>query len=180
MHYLKLIIIFFLYFSSAYADQTDKRLDDLFNFLAKSDNVIEINRATSLIWKIWLETNDPVIEKDFAKGLNLMQNGEYKKSIEKFTKVIENNPKFAEGWNKRATVYYLIGDFDSSIMDIKETLKLEPRHFGALDGLSVIFIHLQQYKNAIEVYDEILKFFPNNLNILEKRKRLETLISKKI
>ena len=74
-----------------------------------------------------------------------MKNSQLKESIEIFSKVIENKPNFAEAWNKRATVYYLIGDFDSSVMDIKQTLKLEPRHFGALDGLGLIFIHLKVF-----------------------------------
>ena len=109
-----------------------------------------------------------------------MQEGQLKASIKMFTKVIRKNPIFAEAWNKRATAYYLLGDFDSSILDINETLKLEHRHFGALDGLGLIFIHLQEYKKAIKVYDQMLNILPNDLFTLRKREKLVKLISQPI
>ena len=69
-----------------------------------------------------------------------MNKFQYKKSIYFFSKIIEKNPNFAEAWNKRATVYYLLGNYEESISDIRQTLRLEPRHFGALDGLGLIFM----------------------------------------
>ena len=178
MKFFIYVIIFCLFSFVSHADQNDKRLDDLFHLLSHSDDIDEINEATSTIWKIWLEINDPLIENDFNRGLNSMKHGKLNESIEIFSKIIEKRPNFAEAWNKRATVYYLIGDFDSSVTDIKETLKLEPRHFGALDGLGLIFIHLQQFENAIKVYDEMLKIFPNNPSTIQKRKHLMDFISK--
>ena len=180
MNYIKLICIFLLLSFVVQADQKDKRLDDLFHVLAHSHNGVEVNKAISVIWNIWLETNDFVIEKDFKQGLEFMRHGHLQESIEMFTKVIENNPVFAEAWNKRATVYYLLGDFDSSVLDIKETLKLEPRHFGAMDGLGLIFIHLQEYEKAIDVYDQMLKIFPHNSTTLKKRKNLVDLVFRSI
>ncbi len=178
MNILKYIVIFCLSSFVSYADQNDKRLDGLFHLLANSDDIGEINKATSNIWKIWLEINDPLVESDFKRGLSSMKNGRLKESIEIFSIVIKNKPNFAEAWNKRATAYYLIGDFDSSVIDIKQTLKLESRHFGALDGLGLIFIHLQQFENAIDVYDQILKIFPNNSSAIQKRKHLMDFVSK--
>ena len=178
MNILKYIIIFCLHSFVSYADQNDKRLDHLFFVLEHSDNTGEMERVTANIWKIWLETNDPLIEKDFNQGLELMYIGQLQKSIEMFTKVIANNSNFAEAWNKRATVYYLMGDFDSSVMDIKETIKLESRHFGAMDGLGLIFIHLQEYEKAIDVYKQMLKIFPHNLSTLKKLEHLRGLVSK--
>ena len=67
-----------------------------------------------------------------------------------FTETIPLDPSWAEAWNKRATAYYLLGDFDKSMIDINETLKLEPRHFGALDGMALIFIQQKKYENALE------------------------------
>ena len=177
MNYLKNILIFVMFSFVSYADQNDHRLDALFHILSYSSDTVETNRAINSIWKIWLETNDPLIEKDFNQGLKLMQEGQLKKSLEMFTKVIEKNPKFAEAWNKRATLYYLIGDFDSSVLDIKETLKLEPRHFGAMGGLSLIFIHIQNYEMAIDIYDQMLNIFPYDLLTLQKRDRLVKIVS---
>ena len=68
-------------------------------------------------------------------------------------------------------------DFDLSMIDINETLKLEPRHFGAMDGLSLIFIHLREFEKAIHVYDQMLKIFPNNSLVIQKRKHILKLIS---
>ena len=97
-----------------------------------------------------------------------------------FTKVIEKNSNFAEAWNKRATVYYMLGDFGLSMIDINKTLKLEPRHFGAMDGLSLIFIHLKEYEKAIEMYNQMLIIFPHNSLVLQKRERLLKLLSQSV
>ena len=177
MYYLKFFIIFLVFSFDVYADQNDKRLDQLFRALEYSYDDIEMSNTISTIWNIWLEPNDANIENDFKQGLELMQSGKLETSIEIFTKVIKKNPNFAEAWNKRATVYYLLGDFDSSVLDIKETLKLEPRHFGAMDGLGLIFINLQEYEKAIDVYDQMLKIFPHNLSTLRKREKLLQLLS---
>ena len=101
-------------------------------------------------------------------------------SVAFFTRVIEKNPTFAEGWNKRATVYFMLGKFDKSMIDIIETLELEPRHFGAMDGMALIFIQTQQFNKAIGIYDQMLKIFPKSISIIEKKERLLGYISKSI
>ena len=93
-------------------------------------------------------------------------------SILFFTRVIEKKPDFAEGWNKRATIYFMMGEFDKSMLDINQTLQLEPRHFGALDGMGLIFIHLDQPEKAIEIYDQMLKIFPNSVDTKLKKDRV--------
>ena len=99
-------------------------------------------------------------------------------SIAFFTRVIEKKPDFAEGWNKRATTYFMMGEFDKSMLDINQTLKLEPRHFGALDGMALIFLHLKQYNKAIKIYDQMLIIFPNNKNIINKKILMKQYLSK--
>lgn len=180
MIFFKIILIFLLFSFSVNADQKDFRLDNLFSILFKSDNDEEIDRIASSIWDIWLETNDPSINMDFYYGLESMYSGDLKMSVKFFTKVISKNSNFAEAWNKRATVYYMLGDFDLSMIDINETLKLEPRHFGAMDGLSMIFIHLQEFEKATHIYDQMLKIFPNNSLVIQKRKNILKLISESI
>ena len=166
-------LIVFLFFScSLKADQNDARLEDLFKILSKTESDVQINEVTSSIWDIWHETNDPSIEADFYRGLEFMRTGDLLMAVAFFTRVIEKNPNFAEGWNKRATVYYMLGKFDASMMDIHETLKLEPRHFGAMDGMGLIFIHLEQFDKAIDIYDQMLKIFPNNSSTKQKKEML--------
>ena len=166
------LIVFLLFAFSIKADQNDARLENLFEILSKTESNIQINEVTSSIWDIWHETNDPSIEADFYRGLESMRTGDLIMSVAFFTRVIDKNPNFAEGWNKRATVYYMLGKFDASMMDIHETLKLEPRHFGAMDGMGLIFIHLEQFDQAIDIYDQMLKIFPNNSSTKQKKEML--------
>ncbi len=166
------LIVFLLFASSLKADQNDARLEDLFEILSTTESDVQINEVTSSIWDIWHETNDPLIEADFYRGLESMRTGDLLMAVAFFTRVIEKNPNFAEGWNKRATVYYMLGKFDASMMDIHETLKLEPRHFGAMDGMGLIFIHLEQFDQAIDIYDQMLKIFPNNSSTKQKKEML--------
>ena len=166
------LIVFLLFAFSIKADQNDARLENLFEILSKTESDIQINEVTSSIWVIWHETNDPSIEEDFYRGLESMRVGDLIMSVAFFTRVIDKDPNFAEGWNKRATVYYMLGKFDASMMDIHETLKLEPRHFGAMDGMGLIFIHLEQFDKAIDIYDQMLKIFPNNSFTKQKKEML--------
>ena len=169
---VRTLIVFLLFACSLKADQNDARLEDLFKILSKTESDVQINEVTSSIWDIWHETNDPSIEADFYRGLESMRTGDLIMAVAFFTRVINKNPNFAEGWNKRATVYYMLGKFDASMMDIIETLKLEPRHFGAMDGMGLIFIHLEQFDNAIDIYDQMLEIFPNNSSTKQKKEML--------
>ena len=166
------LIVFLLFAFSIKADQNDARLENLFEILSTTESDVQINEVTSSIWDIWYETNDPLIEADFYRGLESMRTGDLMMAVAFFTRVIDKNPNFAEGWNKRATVYYMIRKFDASMMDIHETLKLEPRHFGAMDGMGLIFIHLEQFDKAIDIYDQMLKIFPNNSSTKQKKEML--------
>ena len=169
---VRTLIVFLLFSCSLKADQNDARLEDLFDILSTTESDVQINEVTSNIWDIWYETNDPSIEADFYRGLESMRMGDLIMAVAFFTQVIDKNPNFAEGWNKRATVYYMLGKFDASMMDIHETLKLEPRHFGAMDGMGLIFIHLEQFDKAIDIYDQMLKIFPNNSFTKQKKEML--------
>jgi len=175
-----IFLIFCFFFNSTAADQFDPRLAKLFDKLYVAESNKEINNLTKNIWKIWDETNDPKIEADYYRGIESMRTGDYVMSIAFFTRVIEKNPDFAEGWNKRATVYYILGQFDKSMFDINKTLLLEPRHFGAMDGMGLIFIQFQQYEKAIKIYDQMLEIFPYSVDTLAKKKLMQEYISQSI
>ena len=178
MKYLNYLFVCLLISLSAKSDQFDSRLPDLFDQLYLSQNNKEINNITREIWDIWHETNDIKIEADFYRGMESMRTRDLVMSIAFFTNVIEKKPNFAEAWNKRATVYFMMGEFDKSMFDINQTLILEPRHFGALDGMGLIFMHLQQYDEAIKIYDQMLKIFPKNKSIIDKKKLMKEYLSK--
>ena len=170
---LRILIIIMFFCLSVKADQYDQRLENLFSQLLITENETKIKTIKLQIWDIWHETNDPKINADFFRGIGLMYDGKLKKSIIYFSKVIEKNPYFAEAWNKRATVYYMLGQYDKSMFDIKTTLELEPRHFGAMDGMISIFLKQEKFKEAIAIYDEIIKIFPKSKVTINKRKRLQ-------
>ena len=178
MKYINILFIFLLLSFQVKSDQFDSRLPDLFDELYLSKDNNEINNITRKIWDIWHETNDIKIEADFYRGMESMRTRDLIMSIAFFTRVIEKKPNFAEGWNKRATAYFMIGEFDKSMFDINQTLKLEPRHFGALDGMGLIFMHLEQYDKAIKIYDQMLTIFPNNKSIIDKKKLMKQYLSK--
>ena len=178
MKFFNILLFYLLISFPLQGDQFDLRLPNLFDKLYISKDIQEIEFITKQIWDIWHETNDYIIQPDFNRGIESMQRNDFSMSISFFTRVIEKKPEFAEAWNKRATVYFMVGEFDKSMLDIKETLKLEPRHFGAMDGMGLIFIHLQQYDEAIKIYNQMLKIFPNNQTIKDKKKLMENYLSK--
>ena len=174
-----LIVSISLLFASkiALADQNDPRLNNLFKKLNETENQDEIRDLISDIWNIWYEVDDPKVIEYFEKGIQAMRIRNYPLAVRFFNNLIEKDPNFAEAWNKRATVYFMMGDFDKSMQDIIKTLELEPRHFGALDGMGLIFIHQGQYHQAIDVYDKMLEIFPFSIKTMEKKESIKSIIS---
>ena len=174
-----LIVSISLLFASkiALADQNDPRLNNLFKKLNETENQDEIRDLISDIWKIWYEVDDPKVIEYFEKGIQAMNLRNYPLAIRFFNNLIEEDPNFAEGWNKRATVHFMMGNFDQSMQDIIKTLELEPRHFGALDGMGLIFIHQGQFQQALDVYDKMLEIFPFSVKTMDKKERIQTFIS---
>ena len=176
MLYRFIILIFILTVSlKIYADQNDQRLDYLFDKLAITKDQQEIETLTNQIWRIWHEIDDPKITRAFETGVQMMNLGFHSRAIDYFDKVIFEMPNFAEAWNKRATAHFMMGNFDLSMRDISKTLELEPRHFGALDGMGLIFIHLNQPEKAIDIYDKMLEIFPNSNSTKMKKDRILSL-----
>ena len=159
------------------ADQNDPRLNNLFKKLNETENQDEIRDLISDIWNIWYEVDDPKVIEYFEKGIQAMNLRNYPLAIRFFNNLIEEDPNFAEGWNKRATVHFMMGNFDQSMQDIIKTLELEPRHFGALDGMGLIFIHQGQFQQAIDVYDKMLEIFPFSVKTMDKKERIQSFIS---
>jgi len=111
-----------------------------------------------------------VIDQNMTLGILTMNEGNLKISLSHFDKAVHLDPQFAEGWNKRATVYCLMGDFDTSVADIQKTLVLEPRHFGALSGLGMIYDDLDKPAAAVKVWQKALEINPHMQSI---RHRIE-------
>ena len=131
-----LLSLFFLLFlsASAFADQNDVRLAELFRSLKSTESVSIASVFESKIWHIWMEHYDSEVESAMFQGVEAMKLQQFEQAFAHFSLLIKLAPDYAEGWNKRATVLYLMGRFKESEADVMRTLKLEPRHFGALSG----------------------------------------------
>ena len=162
MKLLKFIIFLFLSLSpnSLRAENRDVQLNRLFNEL-KIDNAAITHEVEQKIWEIWsTHPNNQKLTNRLAEGSKRVKNNQLSKAVNIFTEVINLDPKWAEAWNKRATVLYMMGDYKSSQKDIDKVLKLEQRHFGALAGQGLVNIKLENYEKAIESYKKVQEIYP--------------------
>jgi len=162
----------------AMAGQDDPRLNDLFAELKSSETMAEAAGVEVQIWRLWSLSNDDAVDRMLAGGTAAMNHGGYAAALTSFNSVIELRPDFAEGWNKRATLYYLMGDYDRSIADVERTLALEPRHFGALAGLGLNNIMLARHSEALAAFEAALAVHPHMPHAKRMVKRLRALEDK--
>ena len=151
----------------AFAGQDDTRLPDLFSRLKGTTDRNEAGALEALIWQIWLENEDDDVNLLMRRGIVHMGQGQATLALAAFDAIVQKAPNFAEGWNKRATLYFLIGDFTSSVADIERTLALEPRHFGALSGLGQIYLALDKKSAALRAFEGALAIDPHLMSIRE-------------
>ena len=150
------------------ADQNDPKLTELFADLKSSTDYQEATVIEQAIWQIWTVRGVPDVDQAMAYGIAAMNMGQLRTSVTSFDRVIKLAPDFAEGWNKRATVYYLMGRFDESVRDIQQTLQLEPRHFGALSGMGLIYDKMGRLPAAAKVWERALSIHPQMPGIRER------------
>jgi tetratricopeptide (TPR) repeat protein len=117
--------------------------------------------AEQALWLLWSRSGDAAIDRLLGAGIQQMQAGRLDEAIATFGEVIRQRPAFAEGWNKRATAYYLAGDFRRSLADCDEVMKRNRSHFGALSGYGQIWFQLEDYGKAIEWWRRALAVNPN-------------------
>lgn len=148
-------------FSPAQADQNDPRLSTLFAQLKQVSAPAEAGAIEAQIWTIWLETSDEVAASLLQTGLDAMSVNDLLAALDAFDRLVTIAPDFAEGWNKRATVHYLAGNFQKSLDDIATTISLEPRHFGALSGRGLVYISLNDLNQALVSFEAALAVYPH-------------------
>jgi tetratricopeptide (TPR) repeat protein len=154
-------------------------LEQLFVDLRQARTPDTISDLQDQIWAQWLDSGEDHINEQMRLGLDAMEVKDYTLAIEVFTTVLNQRPNYFEALNKRATAYFLRGSYKQSIDDILHTLQLEPRHFGALSGLSVIYLNLGDPWRALKTSERLLALIPYDDStqdqVLFLRHRLEML-----
>ena len=153
------IVILLLSTSVLSANDRDVELDKLFLELKK--NTSSSSSIVQKIWTLWsTHPTDEKLTSILDEGSRLIQDQKLLRAIDIFTDAIELDPTWAEAWNKRATVYYMIGEFQKSQNDIDKVLELENRHFGALAGQGMVNIGLKNYEKAKLSYQKAQEIYP--------------------
>jgi len=136
-------------------------------------------RAEQSLWQIWARSGDPVIDKLYQTGIEQMNGGDLKQAIATFTRIIERKPEFAEGWNKRATLYFLTGELRRSLADCDQVMKRNPYHFGALSGYVLIYVRLEYYERSLEYARRALDINPNLRGVRDNMELIERAIEQR-
>ena len=159
------------------AGQDDPRLGRLFEELQAAESDTVGHAISQKIWEIWTAHGDPHVDALMTVGIVAMSDGNLEKALTHFDMVVKRAPKFAEGWNKRATVYYMMGRYKDSIKDVERTLALEPRHYGAISGLGLIHLQLGDDKAALADFERALEVNPRmpliRLRVRELKEQLK-------
>ena len=174
------IIILFLSTSPLIANDRNIELDKLFLELKKNIPSLSSGIAQQ-IWMLWsTHPTDQKLTSLLDEGSRLVQDQQLNRAIDVFTEAIELDSNWAEAWNKRATVFYMVGEFQKSQDDIDKVLELEKRHFGALAGQGLVNIQLKNYEKAILSYKKAQEIYPSMQSPKTMIKQIENLIKQEL
>lgn len=155
-------------FSAVGGAQEGKGLDALFTQLKKTQDPRRAFLIQQEIWRLWMYSDEEDLNILMRQGADALSERDFELAMESFDAFVQLAPTRAEGWNKRATVYFIMGDFKRSIEDVKHTLALEPRHFGALSGLGLIYEAIGEMASALKAFRAALAVNPHLSDIKEK------------
>lgn len=170
------LIIFYscVFAAGAAVAQTDDatRLDDLMGQLA-DPAAEDWESLEDRIIDLWSRSGSRTADLLLQRGRDALEDEDYKAAIEHFTALTDHAPDFAEGWNMRATAFYLIGELGLAVEDIGRALVHNPDHFGALNGLGVVLEQLGRDKDALAAYRAAAELNPHRERLQEAISRLE-------
>lgn len=167
-------------FHWAIADQTAEQLPGLFEELQQAVDPVEVRQIETAIWNQWLIPPDEAAGLLMSQITHAMAQRELDLALLLCNQLLDASPDFSEAWNKRATIHYLQGNFEASVSDIRETLALEPRHFGAISGLGLIFIREKNYEAALKAFEQVLAISPGSVSAQSSVERAKALQGKEI
>lgn len=146
-------------------------LDGLFAELQDPANE-DWQSAEDKIWREWSKSGSRAMDLLLERGRDAIAAGDYDAAVEHLSALIDHAPGFAEGWNARATAFFLMDQYGLSVADIQQTLALNPRHFGAMSGLGSILERTGRLKDALAVYTKALEVHPHQPSVIEAVERL--------
>ena len=155
-------------------------LDTLFVELEKAPSLAEAQRVEHNIWAKWHWHKIPRLSQKLRLGTTYLQEKNFKKALYIFNNIIKEAPAFSEAYNKRATAYFLMKKYEKSLIDIKATLTLEPRHFGALSGMGLIFMTRGDFQRALVAFTAVLKIYPFSISAAANMKIIERELNLKV
>jgi tetratricopeptide (TPR) repeat protein len=141
------------------------------------DNALVRGLAEQGVWALWSRSGDDAIDQLMAKGAMQLEAGQLDDAIAIYSEIIKRKPAFAEGWNKRATVLFLAGEYKRSLADCDEVMKRNPNHFGALAGYGQIYFRLAQYGKAISYWKRALRVNPNMTGVEDGIEEAEKMLA---
>lgn len=158
--------------SVAHADQNDPELDTLFGELQTVDES-EAEKVQNQIWGVWHDSGSETVDLLMLDASEAVKRGLHDQAEAQYDAVIDLAPNFSEGWNRRATLRFMRGNYNGSIEDIVKVLELEPRHFGALAGLGMIYDRLNQPEAALKSFEQALLINPHMAEVKQRVEALE-------
>jgi tetratricopeptide (TPR) repeat protein len=135
--------------------------------------------AERAMWQVWSRSGDAEADRLLAVGIQQINAGAPEAAIDTFSRLIRLHPEFAEAWNKRATVYYLVGDYQKSLADCDEVMKRNRFHFGALSGYGMIYLQLGLLDKALTYFEQALQINPNLETVEETAQMLRRLLKQR-
>lgn len=141
--------------------RAESRIDRLFERLKAANDAREAQPIEAAIWQTWLDPHDGGVNSLMRLGLDAQQRGDLYGAFALFDAIVNLKPDYAEGWNRRATILFQLGRMEDARKDAEKTLALEPRHFGALSGLGMIALRLEQPDKALDAFEKALAIHPH-------------------
>ena len=172
--YYSLFLNFLLINPNILFSQKNLNVENLLNKLQIAETNEEARIIRKQIWNKWIYAIPKDSQQNLKYALNEFNSGRLLSAEKAFTYLIKKYPNYAEGWNKRATIRYMLNDLEGSLNDIDSVLKLQPRHFGAIAGSGLIYIKKKNYEKALNFYKSLNKIDPMN----EESKMFIKLINK--
>lgn len=153
-----------------------QRLDALLTTLKRAPDQSEAKDIELEIWRLWLHSGSDAVDLLMKRIITAMNDEDYSLALALLNHVVDIRPKYAEGWNKRATVLYALREYPRCLSDIERTLMLEPSHFGALSGLGTVLEAMGKKEQALEAFRRALRINP----FLPGAKRAERKLSDEV